>query len=78
METMIKIFVKLWSSGNDDIGPIYSPVSLEEPSSPDEDDYDDVGIWKARPWFWKQMSKIILPAKQHFILFYFVKTHHMY
>lgn len=42
---MITIFVKLRSSGDEDIGPIYSPVSMEEPYPSDEDDdYDDVGI----------------------------------
>ncbi|XP_029701387.1 T-cell differentiation antigen CD6 isoform X2 [Takifugu rubripes] len=35
---------QLENSGNDGIGPIYSPVSFEEPSPSDEDDYDDVGI----------------------------------
>ncbi|TWW65130.1 T-cell differentiation antigen CD6 [Takifugu flavidus] len=35
---------QLENSGNDGIGPIYSLVSLEEPSPSDEDDYDDVGI----------------------------------
>lgn len=46
--------INLWSSCDEDSGPVYSFVSLEEPS-PSDDDYDDVGTWKG---FRKKISKM--------------------
>lgn len=58
----------LWLPGDEDNSPLYSPVSLEEPP-PSDDDYDDVGSWKAH---WKKNSR---QTKTHTRLGCWIREH---